>query len=156
MDWTFLETLSLDTIPIDPEMFGALTSGIISVFLAAVAIMIAFVIGIYIYTSFAFMAIARKAKYKTPEIAWVPVVGPLLIQAKTAKMHWWPILLLIGAWIPFIGWALSIVVSVFSIIWTWKTLEAIHRPGWWVLISAIPVIGIAWFVLLGIAAWGKK
>jgi hypothetical protein len=151
----FLETLGLIEDGI-LSIEAALAAVILQTILASMAVFFLVIVGLYVYTSFAFMAIAKKAKYKTPEIAWVPVVGPLLIQAKTAKMHWWPILLLLGAWIPFLGWALGIVVSVFSIIWMWKTLEAIHKPGWWVLISAIPVIGIAWFVLLGIAAWSKK
>ncbi len=45
----------------------------------------------------------------------------------------------------------------------WKTFEAVKKPGWWSLIvlgSIIPILGIlfviAYLVLIGLAAWGKK
>ncbi|MEK6889453.1 MAG: hypothetical protein AABW80_05095 [Nanoarchaeota archaeon] len=111
-------------------------------------------IALYIYTSLAFMSIAKRTKCKySPGIAWIPAVGPSLISSNIAKMHWWPILLLIGAFIPFIGIIFSLVLVVYSTIWMWKTFEALERPGWWAILSFIPVLNL---VLLGIAAWGKN
>jgi hypothetical protein len=122
--------------------------------LAAFAI-VAFIVAIlvYVYMSLAFMAIAKKTRYSMPGLAWIPVVGPALIASKTAKMHWWPILLLIGIVIPFIGSLAQLAFAVFFIIWMWKTFEAIDRPGWWAILCIIPVVNL---VLIGIAAWSKK
>ena len=77
--------------------------------------------------------------------------------SKIARMHWWPILLLIGILIPFVGSIISIVFVIFGFIWGWKIFEAVGRPGWWVLWQIIPILGtIIFLILLGIAAWGKK
>lgn len=111
------------------------------------------VIASYIFMSFAYMAIARKAKYPSPGIAWIPAVGPALIVSKTAKMHWWPILLMIGFWIPFLGALLAIAFTVFNIIWHWKTFEALKKPNWWSILMLIPIVN---FVIIGIVAWSKK
>jgi uncharacterized membrane protein YhaH (DUF805 family) len=108
---------------------------------------------VYLYSSFAYMAIAKKAKYPSPGIAWIPLVGPAIITAKTAQMHWWPILLLIGVFIPFIGGLFSLAFAVFSIIWLFKTYEKIGKPGWWAIMMIIPIVGL---VFLGIAAWSKN
>jgi len=110
-------------------------------------------IGLYIYMGFAFMAIAKKAKLKSPGLAWIPSVGPLIIAFQTSKMHWWPWLLLVGTLIPVIGFIFSIAFGVFSIIWMWKMFEAIKKPGWWAIFVLIfPV----WLALIGVAAWSKE
>ena len=116
-------------------------------------LIVAILIGLYIYMSFAFMAIAKKAKLKTPGIAWIPLVGPTIISYQSSKMHWWPWLLLLGIFLPFIGFLFSIAFGVFSVIWEWKMFEKIKRPGWWAIIGIIPVVN---FVIYGIAAWSKK
>lgn len=108
-------------------------------------------IAVWVYLSFAYTAIGKKAKLKNPELAWIPVVGPLIVTSKAAKMHWWPILLLIGFWIPVLNSILYIVVTVFATIWLWKTFELINKPGWWALLCLIPIVNL---VLLGVAAWG--
>ncbi|MDO8460086.1 MAG: hypothetical protein Q7S74_03185 [Nanoarchaeota archaeon] len=130
-------------------MFGPLVALALTFLLIFVILMIA----AYIYTSFALMAIARKAKVKPTGIAWIPVVGPAIIASKAAKMHWWPILLLIGSGIPIIGPALSLVFLVFFIIWMWKTFEKIGKDGWWAILLIIPIVNL---IILGIAAWSKK
>lgn len=119
---------------------------------ALLVIYIIVMIAVYIYSSWAYMSMTRKAKVKTPELAWIPVIGPLIVTSQAAKMHWWPILLLIGFWIPVLGVILSLVVAVFSVIWLWKTFEVIKRPGWWAILCLIPVVNL---VLIGIAAWSK-
>ena len=116
----------------------------------------------WIYTSLAFYAIGKKKKIKTPEVAWIPLIGPALISSKVAKMHWWPILLIIGFFIPFVNILSILAFLVFSYIWMWKTFKAVGRPGWWSLtgiLCLIPFVGIlfiiVYFILLGIAAWGN-
>ena len=111
------------------------------------------IVAVYVYSSFAYMAIARKAKYRSPGLVWIPIVGPMIMASKTAKMHWWPILLLVVFWIPFINILCMIALLVFNIIWMWKTFEKIGKPGWW---SVFMIINIVYLVLLGIAAWSKK
>ncbi len=115
-----------------------------------------FGIAIYVYMSLAFMAIGKKTNYKTPALAWIPLVGPSLIASSAAKMHWWPILLLLGMIIPFLGGLMVLAFWVFFIIWMWKTFEAVGKPGWWSIFQIIPILNIVWFIFLGIAAWSEK
>ena len=103
------------------------------------------------------MTIAKRARSTiAPGIAWIPIVGPPLIANNIAKMPWWPILLLIGIMIPFIGILFSLAFLVFFVIWNWKMFEALKRPGWWAVLMAIPIVNLVYLVLLGVAAWGKK
>jgi hypothetical protein len=131
------------------ELIGG---GLLALIMGMIVVFIIVGIALYIYMSFAFMAIGRKAKLKTPELAWIPGVGPLILAFQTSKMHWWPWLLLIGTLIPVIGFIFSITFAVFAVIWYWKMFEAIKRPGWWALLCLIPIVN---FVLYGIAAWSK-
>jgi len=125
----------------------------LTAFFAAFLILFLFLLlAVYVYTSFAYMSIAKRTKSMALGIAWIPIAGPLLIAAKIAKMHWWPILLLLGIFIPFAGLAAIIVFAVFFYIWKWKLFEKLGRPGWWSLLSLISGVRA---VLLGIAAWGK-
>jgi hypothetical protein len=133
---------------------------------------------LYIYISCAFTSIGKKAKINHYGIAWIPVVGPLLISSKAAKMHWWPILLL-GVYailetvslltfvlpIPifvtylfnFINGLLLLTVTIFSFIWIWKTFTLLGKPGWWVLFNIIPILGtIVFLILLGVVAWSDS
>jgi hypothetical protein len=144
----------LDLTSMNPT--SNLMGGLFALIAGVIVIVIIISIALYIYMSFAYMAIGRKAKLKTPELAWIPSVGPLILAFQASKMHWWPWLLLIGFVIPFVNIAAIIIFIVFAIIWQWKLLEAIGKPGWWVLLNLIPIIGtIVWLVLLGIAAWSK-
>ncbi|MBI2448851.1 hypothetical protein HYV49_00990 [Candidatus Pacearchaeota archaeon] len=146
----------LQSIPLDLADFAAL-DGLVGFILAFFVFFIILGIAIYIYTSFAYMSIARKTKTEPAGIAWIPLIGPSLIASKIAKMHWWPILLLIGFWIPFLNFVLFITFTVFYFIWMWKTFEAVGKPGWWILFSLIPFAGqIIFLVLLGVAAWSNS
>lgn len=132
---------------------AALAGGILAAIAAFMIVFVIVMIGLYVYLSFAYMAIARKAKYSNPALAWIPIIGPLIVTSGIAEMHWWPILLLVGTIIPYIGFLFSIALAVFAIIWLWKTFEAVDRPGWWAIVSFIPVVNL---ILLGVAAWSKK
>jgi hypothetical protein len=115
------------------------------------------VIGIaaYVYFALALMAVAKKLKDPQPWLAWIPIANMVLI-ARLAKMHWWPVLLLIAVFIPIVGFVASIVLGVFMFIWMWKVLEALGKPGWWVLLTLIPFVGGIWqFIMWGIMAWGE-
>jgi len=128
------------------------TAGWLALIMGMLVIFIIIAIALYIYLSFAFTAIARKAKLKSPGLAWIPGVGPEIIAFQTSKMHWWPWLLIIGMFIPFVKPAFSLLFAVFFVIWEWKMFERIKRPGWWALLCLIPIVNL---VLYGVAAWNK-
>ncbi len=130
-----------------------LMSGGLIAALAGMAFLVFIIsLGMYIFLSLAFMSIGRKAKLNAPGLAWIPGIGPLIISFQASKMHWWPWLLLIGAFIPVIGIIFSLAFSIFVIIWQWKMFEAIKEPGYWSLLCLIPVLNL---ILYGIAAWRK-
>ncbi len=130
-----------------------LTSGLIGLIFAFLFIFFILMAVLYIYTSLAYFAVAKKARLKTPGLAWIPAVGPMIIAYQSSNMHWWPWLLLIGFLIPFVGIIAIIIFAVYSVIWHWKMFETIGKPGWWAILSLIPIVNL---VLIGIAAWSKK
>lgn len=148
--------LFLETATLINEMDPYTATGILAAIMAFLVIFLILGLAIYIYISFAFMAIGKKVKYPTPGIAWIPFIGPALITSKTAKMHWWPILLLIGIFVPLVNSLFLLVFGIFFVIWLWKTYEVIKKPGWWAILMIIPVVNIVGLILLGVAAWSKK
>jgi len=123
---------------------------VIAILAAFFLILFVLAVILYVYTSFAFMAIAKRAKYSHPGIAWIPGVGPLIVTNRISGMHWWPFLLFIGCVIPFISGFFSIAIWVFSIIWLWKTFEELKRPGWWAIVPPITTVLGMILVLIGI------
>jgi hypothetical protein len=142
----FLETLS----SLEGNVLWASLAGFILMFGFFLFIL---VVGLYIYSSLALVAIAKKANHPSPNLAWIPFVGPAIVSSQIAGMPWWPILFVLGAVVPFIGFAFSLAFCVFSIIWMWKTFEKIGKPGWWAIMVLLPIV---YFILLGVAAWSKK
>lgn len=133
---------------------------------AVVAVLIAFfffimflLVAVYVYSSFAYMAIAKKAKHPLPGLVWIPLVGKPLVTSQIAKMHWWPILFLGLGVLTFnefgivLFWMGMIALEVFIYIWRWKTYEVVKHPGWFSLLFLFPVVGL---VFLGIVAWSKE
>lgn len=139
-----------------------------------VVLTIVFLIGSYIYLSFAYQSIARKTKVKPAGIAWIPIVGPLIVASRASKKETWPIwLLLIGTiffivalvseiiWISTVSLIVSlaalIAISVYSIFWHWYMFKTLKYPGWWSLFVLASSMGaIIHMTLLGIAAWLQK
>jgi len=138
-------TLGSESISGGPEAIIGLIASMFLIFLVISVVM-------YVFMGFAFMSIAKKAKLPTPGLAWIPGVGPLIIAYQASKMHWWPWLLLIGSVIPFLNFFTGLAFMVFAIIWLWKTFEAVNKPGWFALLSIIPIVN---FIVIGIAAWSK-
>jgi hypothetical protein len=132
---------------------GGIGAGLLALIAGMVIFVIILSIALYIYMSFAFMAIGRKAKLKTPEIAWIPGIGPMIIAFQASKMHWWPWLLIIGMFIPFVNFVAGTIFMVFAIIWQWKMFEVINKPGWWAIFFLIPPVLL---ILYGVAAWSKE
>jgi hypothetical protein len=124
--------------------------------LIMVAIALIICAAVYVYSSLATMYLAKKIGTKNPWLAWIPVANLYLI-SQMAGMPWWPILFLIGCFIPGIGALFAIALLVFFYIWFWKIFEKVGKPGWWILLLLIPAVGqIIYLVLLGVAAWGKN
>ncbi len=132
---------------------GVLAGGLLGAILAFIAIFLVIGILIYVYLGFAFMAIGKKVKLSAPGLSWIPFVGPAIIAFRASKMHWWPWLLIIGVFLPWIGFIFSIAFTVFAVIWQWKMFEVIGKPGWWALLCLIPVVNL---ILYGVAAWSKE
>jgi hypothetical protein len=170
MSGLFLAADSLGATSLDSATAGGLLAGLMAVLFAFFIISLIIGVAVWIYTSLAFMAIGRKAKYSSPGIAWIPGIGPLIIAYKTSGMPSWPWFLLLSivllplGLIPIVGILIMLIYTacmltfgVFAIIWQWKLFEAIGKPGWWVLMAIIPFVGpIIYLILLGIAAWSKQ
>ena len=139
----------------DEALLGGVLAGVGTALLIVYFLVL---IALYVYSALAFSRIATKAgKEDKRWIAWIPGVGPAILSNIISEKHWWPWLLLIGFWIPFLNIALIIAFAVFSIIWMWKTYEAVGRPGWWAIMPIIPIVGwILNLVFIGIAAWGNS
>ena len=162
MSWLFLEELGLDVAEIfgGSDVAGNIIPLLISAILIISVVLFIIWIGIYVYSSLAYVAIGKKAKHKSPGIAWIPFVGKPLLTSQISEKPWWPILFLIGCFftaIPLLGGAISsaflITFSVFFLIWNWKTYEKVGHPGWFALLFLVPIVG---YVFLGIVAWSKE
>jgi hypothetical protein len=161
--WAAQQVNNIDPFNIDSfEMFIVFLGIILFIYLL-----------LYIYTSIAYMKIAKKLGTERAWLAWIPV-GNLLLLSQMAQMHWWPILLIIpvialfsfmmivASEIIFIAFFVVSIIGIIILyvhwfIWHWKMYERLGRPGWWSLMYLIPYAGIILYsVLLGIAAFGNS
>lgn len=134
-------------------MVDAGTGGLLAFIMGMFAFFMIVSVAMYVYMGFAFMAIAKKARLNAPGLAWIPGFGPLIIAFQTSDMHWWPWLLIIGMFIPFIGIIASIIFGIYAVIWQWKMFETVGKPGWWAILCLISPLNL---IFWGIAAWSKK
>ena len=131
-------------------------AGLFALIAAFLLIFIIIGLALYIYTSLAWMTIAKKTKTHPTWFAWIPIAS-MYQRSQIAKMHWWPLLPIIAGILPIIGPFASLALFVFMITWTWKSFERVGKPGWWSLFILIPIFGwITYLILLGTVAWGKK
>ena len=137
-----------------PDKVAAAVAGFgIGLLITLIVLFVLLLAAGYIYTSWAFMKLARKVKVKPAGIAWIPFVGPAILMSKAAKMEWWPVLFLIGIFIPFFSGMFYLAFLVFFAIWLWKVYEKVKKPGWWAIFWIVPLVGL---IFLGIAAWSRK
>ncbi|MFH0875941.1 MAG: hypothetical protein V1859_08435 [archaeon] len=126
----------------------AIIAGLVIFFIILAIIM-------YIYMGLALMKVAQRTKTEPAWLSWIPI-GNVYLMSKIAKMPWWPMLLLLGALVPYIGFLFMIAFYVFVFIWMWKICEVRGKPGWWTLITLVPIAGGIWAIIMwGILAWGK-
>ncbi len=141
------------------EQFAGFAEAMLSAPIAATIVALGFLIfsllffAYYIYTSFAWMDIAKKLKYKHSWLAWIPIVRWAMI-LQLGKFHWAFIFL---ALIPVLGW---VGLWILLIIATWRIFEKRKYPGWLSLapvLGLIPKVGglgqIAFLIILGFVAW---
>jgi len=123
-------------------------------------VMIAFAVvlfvGLWIYTSFAYMEIAKKLKYKYPGLAWVPFArGAMILQMGGFSWAW-----IFLAVVPILGW---IALAILFYIAKWRIFEKRKYSGWLALIplaGMLPYLSvfaeIAFLIVLGFVAWQDK
>lgn len=131
-------------------------------------------LGVWIYTSLAYMEIARKLKYKNPWLAWIPFArGAMVLQLGGFNWGWiflWSPLVLLP--LTFLNWGLGIASMVLAVagavafmvlcyISHWRFFEKRGYYGWLALAPLIGVImgylsflaWLAFLVILGFVAW---
>jgi len=147
-------------------MDSALAQNMGSMITAIVIMGVALLI-LYLYFSYIYMRVGKKAGLERPGISWF---NPIATIYEISGMHWWPFPVVFGGMIvsnifiiggllknpmglvmgqmpitytigQFILIASLLVFAVMSIIWHWKTYETIDRPGWWILVPIALIVG---------------
>ena len=111
-----------------------------------VTLVIILVIAIYIYSSLALMTIANKTRTKNAWLAWIPIAN-IYLMTQISETPWWTIFSLLLAFIPLIGAFAFLAVYGW---WWWKISENRNKPGWFGLLTIIPILNL---VVMGILAW---
>lgn len=140
---------------------------VLGITLLIILLFFLFALVAYIYQSLTLYYIARKTKTENEWLAWIPI-GNLVLMAKIAKMHWWPVLLYIpmiffiflssiasifgnktmNLIFKLIAYILIIIIAVYIITWLWKIYEKVSRPGYWAVIPIIiSIISTTMFIL---------
>lgn len=138
---------SLQGTQLGDALFGGFMGALVVLGLLFILVFVAVT---YIYTSFAWMIIAKKLKHKNPWLAWIPIANNAMI-LQLGRFHWaWIFLILV----PVAGW---IALYVLSIITRWRIFEKRKYPGWFSLSIIIPWIGgLLYLIAIGFAAWKDK
>ena len=108
---------------------------------------IIFIVAFYVYTSYTWMLIAKKLKYKKSWLVWIPIAN-LAMMLQLGGFHWaWVFLILI----PILGW---IGLFALIIVATWRIFEKRKYPGWFSLALILPSIGgVLHLIVIGFVAW---
>lgn len=137
-----------EACPYASGFLGGIVGGALIAF--AIFLMLFLFAGYYVYTAMAWYKIAKKLKYKTAWLAWVPIVR-IVMALEMGGFHWAWIFLI---FIPFFGW---IALGILFIISLWRIFEKVKQPGWFSLGILIPQVGgLFYLIAIGFAAWGKK
>jgi len=162
-----------ESIDIAPSFAGDGMGAIIAVIAGMIFVFILIMLVLYVYSAFALMTIAQKTKEEYPWLAWIPFAN-MYLMSRIAKQHWWPILLLPAYWfismlaqiiaiasttvgliVMGLAYVVYFVFFVYITIWFWKIFEAVNRPGWWAIFYILIPLNFVFWILLGVAAWGK-
>jgi len=135
---------------------NAIGKDILAMAAGLILVSIIIFLGIYIYSSIAWMRIGKNQKYKNNWLAWIPFARSAM-KLEMGGFHWALIFLLL---IPIAGW---IAVFVLVSISMWKIFEKSKYEGAWALsypLMAVPFVSwvatVAYYILIGFVAWKKK
>jgi len=148
----FSGNFSLEAALSECPYVGTIAGGAVGAIIAiGVFMILLFIAGLYIYRSFAWMAIAKKLKFDKAWLAWIPIANIAMV-LHLGRIHWAWIFLI---FIPILGWMALFVLFVISM---WKVFEKAKQPGFYSLGIIIPEIGaVLYLIAIGVVAWsGKK
>lgn len=135
---------------------GVTSTGAIAAIIALGILGALLLLALYVYNSLAWQTIGNRLKYKKSWLAWIPIANiSMLLQL--GGFHWaWVFLILV----PVLGWIALFVLAIISI---WRILVKRNYPGWLALLPVLGMVdslsaiaGIAFLILIGFVAWGKK
>ncbi len=114
-------------------------------------IVILFLVGlaVYIYTAFALMSIAKRTNTPNPWLAWIPIANIYLTTQIAGVEGWWTLSLLLAV-IPFVNLVGIWIFLGINVWWWWRIVERLRKPGWWGILTLIPIVNL---VIMGILAW---
>ena len=117
------------------------------------ALLFTLIIFIFIVLAFVFSAIclqfiAKKTNKAPVWLAWIPV-GNLFLMCKIGAVSYWWLLIIFGAFIPFVGIIINLGFSGF--LW-YKIALARNKPAWLGILCAIPLVG---FVIMAYLAFSN-
>ena len=136
-----------DSYDYDLDSGAAIASAGVLAAIMGVMLIPALVIGLgtYVYTSLAYMEIAKKLNHPNSWFAWVPILNLVLI-LQLADMSPWLILL---ALVPGVNAVAMVVISVMSM------MKICERRGMDKNLGFLMLVPVANLVLPGILAWKK-
>ena len=104
-------------------------------------------IALYIYMSIALMTIANKTKTPNAWLAWIPIVN-FFLMAQIGKVPWWTALIaILSGIVPAIGGLIFLAMWIW---WWWKIAEARKKPGWFSILTILPIVNL---IIIGVIAW---
>lgn len=137
------------------SVLGGMGGGFLgALFAASILFFAVAIVLIYISSSYFWMTIGKKLKYKKAWLAWIPVANISMV-LEMGKFHWaWVFLILL----PILGWIPLLVLFVIS---NWRIFEKRGYPGWLSLILVLmtfggdivgSIAGVGYLVTLGFVA----
>ncbi|MFH0791167.1 MAG: hypothetical protein V2A64_06000 [Candidatus Omnitrophota bacterium] len=116
--------------------------------LAAVfaSIILLLLIPIYIYSSICLQFIAKKTNRPPVWLAWIPIAN-LFLMCKIAGISYWWLLLILGSFIPVLGFVCAMGLTGF--LW-YKIAIARNKPGWIGVLAIVPLVN---FFIMGYLAF---
>jgi hypothetical protein len=139
-DWDNLEDDYEDEY--DAEDIAAASTLLAGLGFIGIAISSLMGIAAYVYTSLAYMKIAKKLNHPNSWFAWIPILN-IVLHLQLAGMSGWYILLML---VP----VANVVVYVIAMM---NICEKLDKEK---LLGLLVLVPFANFILLGILAWGKN
>ncbi|MFA5766855.1 MAG: hypothetical protein WC919_02950 [Candidatus Paceibacterota bacterium] len=150
MDYTAFLTAAVAENAVEPVVLAVLVVlGLLGVILALLVSL-----ALYVYFALALGKIAKKRGQKRHWLSWIPIANLFLFPMMTGRKWWWGFLFFV-----------PVVSVILMAICLWDLLDKSDYDGRWALILIAGMIGgfgcpgvifLAFLVMLGVLAWGKK